>query len=77
MDFVDFYAEFNQGFLRNNLNNELVLGVLFAMTVMSAGTIVRWQRQYYEKKAKSWLPRYGQDKQYSLLNRIIKRLLNK
>jgi hypothetical protein len=50
------------------------MGAIFAFLIMSTGAVTRWQRQYYGKKAESWLSRHGQEKHFTLLARMMRRI---
>jgi hypothetical protein len=65
------------GSLRNDLKGGIIIGVIFAIAIMVSGMMIHWQREYYGKKAESWLRQYGEQKQYSFLARLIRKILNK
>jgi len=66
------------GLLRADGSLDFQLGVLLAFAVMFGGSLVYSYRQRYNKDAAaSWVLKYGQEKQYSFLTRILKKLLNK
>jgi predicted Co/Zn/Cd cation transporter (cation efflux family) len=66
------------GFLRDDSSLDLQLGAIFAFAVMSSSAMIYVQRQRFSKDtANSWLARYGEEKHYFFLTRIIKKFLNK
>jgi hypothetical protein len=65
------------GFLRDGGSFDILEGFLIAFVVLSSGAMVHWQRLRYSKAAESWLSRQGEEKQYSFLARMIKRMLKK
>jgi hypothetical protein len=70
-----FLSGFLFGFLRTGMLLGIQVGVLFTFVVMYGGAMTRLNRQRYNKDAvKTWLSRYGQDKRYSLLARILELL---
>jgi hypothetical protein len=73
-----FLTGFLFGFVRTGPSVGFQVGALFAFIVMYSGAMTRWHRQRYNQDAvESWLSRYGQDERFSLLTRILKKLLNK
>ena len=65
------------GFLSEAGSPSWQLGLLLAIVIMSSGAIMRQYRIYYRKAGEEWLRRYGQDKHYSLLARLIEKVLRK
>ena len=66
------------GFTREDGSPSLLMGMLFAVVIMSSGAMVRRNRQRYSREAaEEWLARYGQEKHHSLLARMIEKLLGK
>ena len=65
------------GFLREGGSPSWQLGLISAIAVMSSGAVMRQYRIYYRKAGDEWLARYGQDRRYSLLARLIEKLLRK
>lgn len=72
-----FFSGSLTGFLRDGGSFDILMGLIFVLVVLSSGVVTRWQRQYYGKKAEPWLRQHGQEKQFSLLARMIRRMLNK
>jgi hypothetical protein len=73
-----FFSGCIAGYIREDGSPSLQLGLLFAIAIMSIGAMTRKYRQRYSKEAaKEWLTRYGQEKNYSLLARMIEKLLRK
>jgi hypothetical protein len=65
------------GFLGDNGSIDIIGGVVFAIVVLSIGSVTNWQRRYYRSLAEPWLARHGQEKHLSFLARVIRRALNK
>lgn len=65
------------GFLIEDGSPSWQLGLIFAIVIMSSGAVMRQYRLYYRKAGEEWLTRYGQDKRYSLLARLVKKALRK
>jgi hypothetical protein len=65
------------GSLREDIKGGVIIGVVFMFAVMFSGTIIFWQRQYYGKKAGSWVTRHEKDQRYSSLAQLIRKILNK
>jgi hypothetical protein len=64
------------GFLIGAGSPSWQLGLIFAMMIMSSA-VMRQYRIYYRKVGDEWLARYGQDRRYSLLARLIEKVLRK
>jgi hypothetical protein len=45
------------GFMLAGVSQGFQLGILFAFAIMFGGAMTRWQRQYFKKRAESWLSR--------------------
>jgi len=66
------------GFIVEDGSPSWQLGLLFAFVILSSGAMTRVNRQRYSQEAaKDWLARYGQEKHYSLLARIMEKLVGK
>jgi hydrogenase/urease accessory protein HupE len=73
-----FFSGCLAGFIREDDSPSLQLGLLFAIVIMSSGAMTcRNRRRYSREAAEEWSARYGQEKHYSLLARIIEKLLGK
>jgi hypothetical protein len=65
------------GLSRNDLYGGLSLGLLLTGLILYIGATNYWHRQRYKDMAASLLLRYEQDERFSLLARILKKLVNK
>ena len=72
-----FLSGWSLGFLSDTGSPSWQLGLLFAIMIMSSGAVMRRHRIYYRNAGEKWLTRYGQDKRYAFLARLIKKALRK
>lgn len=70
-----FTSGFIVGLLRADIKGGLGMGVFFGLAVMFGGITIYWQRKRYGwDAAETWLRRFGNDKRFSLLTRLLKQL---
>ena len=72
-----FLSGWSLGFLVGAGSSGWQLGLLFAIAIMYSGAVMRHYRIYYRKAGEEWLKRYGQDKRFPFLARIIEKFLRK
>jgi hypothetical protein len=76
--FYGFLSGYFLGLIVENGSSSWQVGLLFAIAIMSSGAMTRRNRQRYSREsAKDWLARYRQEKHYSLLARIIEKILGR
>ena len=72
-----FFSGFSFGYMRAGMSLGLQIGFLFSLIIMSGGIMMRRQRQNYSDIAEQWVLHNSQDKHFSLLTTLIKKLLKK
>jgi hypothetical protein len=66
------------GFLSGSNTLALQGGVIFALIVLYGGAMNHRHRQKYNKDAaESWLAQHGQDRRFSVLTNILRKLVDK
>jgi hypothetical protein len=70
-----FFSGVMLGFLSKAGSPSWQLGILFTVAIIPGGAVTRQRRIHYRRVGEEWLRKYGNDTRYSLLARIISKVL--